>query len=155
MGMKRFMLSITEEMENALDREREKRMLGSIPETARVILGEYLTKVDPLTPMVIGDFYFEFGEIEDVMRVAAFVTPNKPNILSKPIPNETTRINRLKKLFSDLARLQPYKVETGQVEMILAQGTQVDVPAIRANLSKKDKTEMTMKEVVDLIGKHL
>lgn len=42
MGMKRFMLSITEEMEKALDRERKKRMLSSIPETARVIIGEYL-----------------------------------------------------------------------------------------------------------------
>jgi len=42
MAMKRFMLSITEEMERALERERKKRMLGTIPETARVILGEYL-----------------------------------------------------------------------------------------------------------------
>lgn len=42
MGMKRFMLSITEEMEKALEKERKKRMLGTIPETARVVLGEYL-----------------------------------------------------------------------------------------------------------------
>ena len=42
MAMKRFMLSITDEMEKALERERKKRMLGSIPETARVIIGEYL-----------------------------------------------------------------------------------------------------------------
>jgi len=42
MGMKRFMLSITDEMEKALEKERRKRMLGSIPETARVIIGEYL-----------------------------------------------------------------------------------------------------------------
>jgi hypothetical protein len=42
--MKRFMLSITEEMERALDKERKKRMLSSIPETARVIIGEYLAK---------------------------------------------------------------------------------------------------------------
>ncbi|MGA8903608.1 MAG: hypothetical protein WB661_01225 [Candidatus Bathyarchaeia archaeon] len=42
MGMKRFMLSITEEMQVALEKERKKRMLGSIPETARVIIGEYL-----------------------------------------------------------------------------------------------------------------
>jgi len=39
--MKRFMLSITDEMEQALETERRKRMLGSIPETARVIIGEY------------------------------------------------------------------------------------------------------------------
>jgi hypothetical protein len=43
------MLSITEEMERALEKERKKRMLSSIPETARVIIGEYLagqTKYD-------------------------------------------------------------------------------------------------------------
>ena len=39
-----FMLSITEEMERSLEKERKKRMLGTIPETARVILGEYLAK---------------------------------------------------------------------------------------------------------------
>jgi hypothetical protein len=42
--MKRFMLSVTEDMERALDKERKKRMLGTIPETARVILGEYLAQ---------------------------------------------------------------------------------------------------------------
>jgi hypothetical protein len=42
MAMKRFMLSITDEMEKALEKERRTRMLGTIPETARVILGEYL-----------------------------------------------------------------------------------------------------------------
>jgi hypothetical protein len=42
--MKRFMLSVTEDMEKALEKERKKRMLGSIPETARVVLGEYLAK---------------------------------------------------------------------------------------------------------------
>jgi len=40
--MKRFMLSITDDMEKALEKERKKRMLSSIPETARVIIGEYL-----------------------------------------------------------------------------------------------------------------
>jgi len=41
------MLSITEEMEKALEAERKKRMLGSIPETARVIIGEYLSAPKP------------------------------------------------------------------------------------------------------------
>jgi len=40
------MLSITEEMEKALEKERKKRMLETIPETARVILGEYLGNVE-------------------------------------------------------------------------------------------------------------
>jgi len=41
------MLSITDEMEQALETERKKRMLGSIPETARVIIGEYLSSPKP------------------------------------------------------------------------------------------------------------
>ena len=41
--MQRFTLSISEEMAKALERERKKRMLDSVPETARVILSEYLT----------------------------------------------------------------------------------------------------------------
>jgi len=41
-GMKWFMFSITEDMQRALEKERKKRMLSSIPETTRVIIGEYL-----------------------------------------------------------------------------------------------------------------
>jgi hypothetical protein len=41
------MLSITDEMEQALETERRKRTLGSIPETARVIIGEYFSSVRP------------------------------------------------------------------------------------------------------------
>jgi hypothetical protein len=42
--MRRFTLSISEEMERALEKERKKRMLDSIPEMARVIISEYLAK---------------------------------------------------------------------------------------------------------------
>lgn len=42
--MQRFTLSISEEMQRALEKERKKRMLESIPETARVIISEYLAK---------------------------------------------------------------------------------------------------------------
>jgi hypothetical protein len=42
--MRRFAPSISEEMERALEKERKKRMLDSIPETARVIISEYLTR---------------------------------------------------------------------------------------------------------------
>jgi hypothetical protein len=42
--MRRFTLSISEEMEKALEKERKKRLLDSIPETARVIISEYLAK---------------------------------------------------------------------------------------------------------------
>jgi len=38
------MLSVTEEMAEALEEERKKRMLDSIPETVRMILSEYLSK---------------------------------------------------------------------------------------------------------------
>jgi hypothetical protein len=40
------MLSITEEMEKALEKELKKRILGTIPETARVVLGEYLGRTE-------------------------------------------------------------------------------------------------------------
>lgn len=42
--MKRFMVSIPEEMERALEKERKERMLETLPETIRVILSEYLRK---------------------------------------------------------------------------------------------------------------
>jgi hypothetical protein len=35
------MLSITEEMEKELEKERKKRLLDTIPETARMILSDY------------------------------------------------------------------------------------------------------------------
>jgi hypothetical protein len=34
----------TEEMEKALEKEGNRRLLGSLPETAPVVIGEYLTK---------------------------------------------------------------------------------------------------------------
>jgi len=42
--MKRYMVSITEEMEKRLEEERKKRLVDSIPETIRMILSEYLSK---------------------------------------------------------------------------------------------------------------
>lgn len=42
--MKKWNVSITAELEAALEKERKKRMLDSIPETIRVILSEYLAK---------------------------------------------------------------------------------------------------------------
>lgn len=42
--MKRYMVSMTEEMEKKLEEERKKRLLDSIPETVRMILSEYLSK---------------------------------------------------------------------------------------------------------------
>jgi hypothetical protein len=44
MAQKRYMLSVTEEMEKKLEQERKKRLLDSIPETVRMILSEYLAK---------------------------------------------------------------------------------------------------------------
>lgn len=42
--MKRLLVSVPEEMEKALEKERKERMLQTIPETVRVILSEYLRK---------------------------------------------------------------------------------------------------------------
>lgn len=44
MAMKRLMVSVPDEMEKALEKERRERMLETIPETVRVILSEYLRK---------------------------------------------------------------------------------------------------------------
>jgi len=41
--MKKITVAITEEMEEALEAERKKRLLSSVPEVARVIIGEYLS----------------------------------------------------------------------------------------------------------------
>lgn len=40
--MKKVMVSIPEEMEKALEKERKERLLETIPETIRVILSDYL-----------------------------------------------------------------------------------------------------------------
>lgn len=42
MAMKRVLVSVPEEMEKALEKERKERMLETVPETIRVILSEYL-----------------------------------------------------------------------------------------------------------------
>jgi hypothetical protein len=44
LAQKRYMLTMTEEMEKKLEVERKKRLLDSIPETVRMILSEYLSK---------------------------------------------------------------------------------------------------------------
>jgi hypothetical protein len=41
--MKRYTVAMTEEMEAALEKERKKRLLDSIPETIRMIVSEYLS----------------------------------------------------------------------------------------------------------------
>lgn len=42
--MKRYMVSVSEEMEKKLEEERKKRLLDSIPETVRMILSEHFSK---------------------------------------------------------------------------------------------------------------
>jgi len=42
--MKRYMVSISDEMAKKLEEERKKRLLDTIPETIRVILSEYLSR---------------------------------------------------------------------------------------------------------------
>jgi hypothetical protein len=42
--MKKYNVAITAEMETALEKERKKRMLDSIPETIRYIVSEYLSR---------------------------------------------------------------------------------------------------------------
>ncbi|WP_256387148.1 hypothetical protein [Candidatus Nitrosotenuis aquarius] len=42
--MKRILVSVPEEMEKALEKERKERLLETVPETIRVILSEHLRK---------------------------------------------------------------------------------------------------------------
>lgn len=42
--MKKIMVSVPDEMEKALEKERKERLLETVPETIRVILSEYLRK---------------------------------------------------------------------------------------------------------------
>jgi hypothetical protein len=44
MAMKKIMLALPEEMLKVLERERKERYLRTIPETIRVVLGEYFRK---------------------------------------------------------------------------------------------------------------
>jgi hypothetical protein len=44
MAMKKVMLALPEEMIKVLDKERKERYLQTIPETIRVILGEYFQR---------------------------------------------------------------------------------------------------------------
>jgi putative heme iron utilization protein len=44
MAMKKIMLALPEEMVKVLEKERKERYLQTIPETIRVILGEYFRK---------------------------------------------------------------------------------------------------------------
>lgn len=43
--MKRYTVAMTEEMEKKLEAERKKRLLDSIPETIRMVLSEYFSKL--------------------------------------------------------------------------------------------------------------
>lgn len=42
--MKKVMVSIPEEMEKALEKERKERMLETVPETIRVILSDHFRR---------------------------------------------------------------------------------------------------------------
>ena len=44
MAMKKIMLALPEEMLKVLEKERKERYLQTIPETIRVILGDYFRK---------------------------------------------------------------------------------------------------------------
>ena len=44
MAMKKIMLALPDEMVKVLEKERKERYLQTIPETVRVILGEYFRK---------------------------------------------------------------------------------------------------------------
>jgi hypothetical protein len=112
----------------------------------------------PLIERVINGFYFEIGEAAPGMiRIAAFVTATKPNLTSNPVPNEPVRIRALQEMFRRLSKLKEYAV--GMVDRrpidLKAQGADVLVTGIRADISRKDVTQITIKDIVSLIEKSL
>jgi hypothetical protein len=45
MGMNKVTVAVSDEMLKALKVEKEKRLLDSVPETIRMILSDYLSKI--------------------------------------------------------------------------------------------------------------
>jgi len=43
-AMKKVTLAMTEDMYNDLEKEKKKKRLSSVAETARVVIGEYLSR---------------------------------------------------------------------------------------------------------------
>jgi hypothetical protein len=112
----------------------------------------------PLIERVINGFYFEIGEAAPgVVRIAAFVTATKPNLMSNPVPNEPVRIRALQEMFRRLSEMKEYVVGMvdGRPIDLKAQGVVVLVTGIRADISRKDVTQITIEEVVSLIEKSL
>jgi phosphatidylglycerophosphatase A len=112
----------------------------------------------PLNEKVTNGFYFEIGEVaHGVIRIAAFVTPEKPNLMSNPVPNEPARIRALQEMFRKLRELKDYNVVMVDDAPVLlkAQGVVVQVTGIRANISRKDRSEIVVDEVAGIIEKNL
>jgi len=108
----------------------------------------------PLEERVIGGFYFEIGELSPgVFRVAAFETPTKPSLTSNPV--EPSRIETLKRLFKQMSQQTSYNVEYETPSELKAQGTEVLVRGIRANVSKTDSSPIAISEVEQLIQSNL
>lgn len=42
MAMKKYMVSVPEEMVKALEKEQKERLLETVPETIRIVLSDYL-----------------------------------------------------------------------------------------------------------------
>lgn len=108
----------------------------------------------PLEETIIEGFYFEIGELAPgLFRVAAFETPAKPSWTSNPV--EPSRIEILKRLFQQMSQRSDYKVEYETPSELNAQGTQVLVRGIRANISKSDSSPVTIAEIEQLIRSNL
>jgi hypothetical protein len=108
----------------------------------------------PLEEKIINGFYFEMGELTPgIVRVAAFETPKKPSITSNPV--DPSRLEILLQLFRNMSQLPDYRVEFETPSQLKAQGTQVLVRGIRANVTKKDMSHVTTREIEELIKENL
>jgi hypothetical protein len=107
-----------------------------------------------LDERIIDGYYFEMKELAPgIIRVAGFETATKPNLTSNPV--DPSRIERLLQLFRHLSHLPQYEVEFEQPAQLKAQGTDVLVRGIRANISKKDMSNVTIDEIRRLIEENL
>ncbi len=110
--------------------------------------------VPALEDKIIRGYYFEFKELAPgILRVAAFETSSKPSPMSNPV--DPSRIDILLRLFGNMGHLKDYKVEYEPPSLLKAQGTEVLVRGIRANVSKRGLSPVPVNEIQKLIDENL
>lgn len=104
----------------------------------------------------INGYYFEFGEQDGAtILVEAFVTSTKPNATGNQLTNEKARIEALQNMFRNLSGLPGYIVFCGDPGKVMAHGTDFLATAVRGAVSRRDRSRITVEEVMGLVGNNL